>query len=117
MKNYITILLILVIITCLKLRSTENYKYALNEDRNLFVEVYRSGLTGSMTSEYLTDSANFRIYLGTYDPKKTAMNCTLTGDQITVEKKWNNASTRATPHKVIESKTYNLKDLVRRRNF
>jgi hypothetical protein len=114
MKNYITILFILVIITSLKLRSTGNYKYALNEDRNLYIEVYRSGLTGNMTSEYLTDSANFRVYLGTYNSKNASIHCKLTGDQIIVEKKLSDASAKANPLKAMERKTYSLKDLIRR---
>ncbi|BAU53299.1 hypothetical protein [Mucilaginibacter gotjawali] len=113
MKNYITILLILAIITCLKLRSTGNYKYALSEDRNLYIEVYRSGLTGNMASEYLTDSANFRVFLGTYNSKKASIQCKLSGDRITVEKKLNDANTP----EIIERKIYNLNDLIRRRNY
>jgi hypothetical protein len=113
MKNYITILLILAIITCLKLRSTANYKYALSEDRNLYIEVYRSGLTGNVTSAYLTDSTNFRVFLGMYNSKKASLRCKLSGDRIIVEKKLNDANTP----EVIERKIYNLKDLIGRRNY
>jgi len=117
MKNYITIALILVIITCIKLRSTGNYKYALNEDGRLFVEVYRSGLTGNLRSEYLTDSAKFRIYLGTYNDKKLSVRCQLQGDIITVEKRSNSSLLRADAPKIIERRIYSLTDLKKRRDF
>ena len=117
MKNYFTILMILIIITSLKLRSTGNYKYALNEDRSLFVEVYRSGLTGNMTSEYLTDSANFRICLGTYNRKQASIQYKLNGDQIIIEKRMHSVSPLTDTLKTVEKQTYSLKELITRRNF
>ena len=118
MKKYIIIATLTLVIGFIRYRSRDNYRYAINEGHGLFIEVYKSGLAGNFKSEYLTDFANFRIYLGTYDEDNEHIKTEFTGDQIKVEKSVDTSSMDEWNwQKVVERKTYSLEDLKKRRVF
>jgi hypothetical protein len=78
-SNYLVLALIAIVISGIKLMGKEDYRYALDREHNLYVEVINSGLAGNQRTEYLTDSANFRIYAGTTDNKSSYMVYRITG--------------------------------------
>lgn len=53
----------------------------------LFIETYNVGILGNLTSEYITDSSNFRIYSGTFDDENGIIWYNLEGDTLTIEVK------------------------------
>ncbi|MCR8561269.1 hypothetical protein KXD93_26690 [Mucilaginibacter sp. BJC16-A38] len=119
MKRYIILASIGLLISYIKIRDKNNYRYTFNTDRNLYVEVYSTGLVGNLKAEYLTDSTNFRVYLGTFDDERGYIHCAIKGDKVLVEKrehgvekgpKWDELKT-------VERKIYSLMELKRRRNF
>ncbi|MDP9082013.1 MAG: hypothetical protein M3O71_31750 [Bacteroidota bacterium] len=119
MKRYIILASIGLLISYIKIRDKNNYRYTFNTYRNLYVEVYSAGLVGNLKAEYLTDSTNFRVYLGTFDDERGYIHCAIKGDKVLVEKrehgmetgpKWNDL-------KVVERKVYCLAELKKRRNF
>jgi len=89
---------------------------------NLYVEVYRvfgMGAFGSdMNSEYLTDSVNFRIYIGTYDDSDENIIAKCKGDSVYTAK---TKKTSSIPEwdipKILETKTYSLRDLKMQQKF
>src|ERR1700733_1427192 len=52
----------------------------------LFIETFSAGLIGNLSAQYLTDSVNFRIYVGTYDDETESLYYTFKGDSVYVEK-------------------------------
>jgi hypothetical protein len=117
MKNYLIILAILTIVGAINSGSKGNYKYTVKEDHNLYVEVYRSGLTGNVTSGYLTDSTSFKIYLGTFNDESGYIYCRFDGDKVNVEKREHIECQPTNTLKVVERKTYSLRALKRLHNF
>src|SRR6185312_16808977 len=108
MKNYLIILIILTIIGTINSGSKGNYKYTFNEDHNLYVEVHRPGIIGNMTSEYLTDSTNFKVYLGTFDDENGYIYCKFNGDKINAEKREHSQDQQRGALEVTGRKTYSL---------
>lgn len=60
--------------------------FALKTAPSLHVELYRAGLIGNMTAMYVTDSAAFRLYAGTYDDESEFIHVQAVGDQLTLTK-------------------------------
>ncbi len=83
---------------------------------NLYIETYcvhGGGAWGSdVNSLYLTDSTNFKLYIGTYDEEGEMIKTKCRGDSICVEK---SISTSSMPEwnfrKIVDKKSYSLKDL------
>jgi hypothetical protein len=86
-SNYFLLAIIAMVISGIKLRSKGNYRYALDSEHYLYIEVLNSGLMGNQRSEYLTDSTNFRIYAGTFDERNSYILYRCKGDKIYIEKK------------------------------
>ena len=82
---------------------------------HLYIEtycVYGGGAWGGdVDSYYLTDSVNFKIYLGVADEENDRFFVKCTGDHIDVEKIVNANLAEWRQPKITEQKTYNLKDL------
>ena len=98
-----------------------NYKTG-NCDCNLYGEyycVYGNGyMATDMNSEYLTDSVNFKKYLGVYDEGHESINVICKGDSIFVEKTSSEfIDTRFSNPKVLKKKSYSLKELKREHVF
>jgi hypothetical protein len=119
MKRYLLLASIMLLISYIKIRNKDNYRYTFNTEHNLYIEVYSTGLTGNLKSEYLTDSTNFRVYLGTFDDERGYIHCTVKGDRVLVEKREHGKE--ACPQwdalKVVERKSYSLNELKRRKDF
>lgn len=71
------------------------------------------GATGSdVYSDCLTDSLNFRLYLGTYDEGYERINVTCKGDSVTVKKTSSESvDTYWSDPKTFESCTYSISAL------
>jgi len=81
-----------------------------DEIRNkLYIETFSAGLAGNLTAQYLTDSVNFRIYIGTFDDETEWFYYRFNGDSVYVEKIQNIDETALV--KTIDKKVYNLTDL------
>jgi hypothetical protein len=117
MKNYLIVFTILAIVGFIRVRSAGNYRYTLENDPNLYIEVYRTGIIGNQTSEYLTDSVNFRVYLGTVDKKTGDIDCKLNGDHVIIEKRERDGKRPTDPLSVVERKAYSLNYLKKHHNF
>jgi len=91
--NIILIFSIVFVLGCGYDKRSKKYHRFTNPICNgsLYIEgytVFGSGaLGGNMMSDYLTDSANFRIYVGTYDDSPEKYFYTCKGDSIYIEKK------------------------------
>ncbi|RZK29547.1 MAG: hypothetical protein EOO61_20545 [Hymenobacter sp.] len=84
------------------------FKHGLRLEKNLYVEFYSAGLTGSLTSLYLTDSANFRLYAGTYDDENELLHIRRDRDSIIIVKRVTDTlNDRTRPNR----NTYSLKAL------
>ena len=119
MKRYLLLASIMLLISYIKICNKDNYRYTFSTDHNLYVEVYSAGLIGNLKAEYLTDSTNFRVYLGTFDDERGYIHCALKGDKIVIEKREHNKETgpKWDELKVVERKVYSLTELKRRRDF
>jgi hypothetical protein len=118
-KLYFAITAIALVIGFIKIKSRGDYRYTINRQHNLYVEVYNSGIIGNLTSEYLTDSVNFRVYLGTFDDENGYIYCKQNGDKIYIEKRehGSGASPQWDTLKVVKRKTFSLKELKKRHDF
>jgi hypothetical protein len=69
--NKILIIVLLVLMSCNNKKSKKDYRTTVPVCDKLYVEVYRvfgsGAFGGDLLSDYLTDSANFRVFIGTYD--------------------------------------------------
>jgi hypothetical protein len=75
---------------CINKRSKKEHKTTVQVCDDLYVEVYTvfgsGAYGGDLLSDYLTDSTNFRIYIGTYDDYKARYSYKCEGKSILVEK-------------------------------
>lgn len=117
MKRYLTLSSLALVIGYIKISDKGNYQLTSKQGKNLYVEVYRSGYDNCITSEYLTDSTNFRIYLGAYTEDEQLIT-KYNGDNIIVEKLTNTSSIPEwNQPKVTERKTYSLTGLKKQHVF
>jgi hypothetical protein len=92
----------------------QQFKSAFHFQQNLYGEFYRAGLLGNMSSLYLTDSATFRQYLGTYDDEQELIYARFSGDSIIVsQRRTDTLNQRERP----TITTYSLKALKAQGNF
>ncbi len=86
---------------------------------DFYIEDYRTGLIGSLTAQYLTDSVNFRVYLGTYDDENGYIFCKIVGDKIYVEQREHGkgSSPLWDTLKVVARKTLSISDLKKQHKF
>jgi hypothetical protein len=124
MKKYSLTLIVIAIMGCVNYMNKQHHITTVNLRNykpngcklNLYREdycVYGMGALGSdLNSVYLTDSANFRVYIGTYDNEDEHIIPKCKGDSILVKK---TANTSSMPdwnfEKVLETKTYSFKKL------
>jgi hypothetical protein len=111
-KYFGNLLLITLLLGC-NSKTKRNYKYTFKREQNLYIEVYRAGLIGNLTSQYLTDSLTFRLYLGTFDDENARIYCKIDGDDVHVEQRefQKGAGPQLDTFKVVSEKDYNLKEL------
>jgi hypothetical protein len=120
MKKYTAyIMLVIALFSCMNSRSKKNLLSTVKKGNNLYIEDYRSGLIGNLTAQYLTDSANFRVYLGTYDDENGYIFCKIIGDSIHIEQREHGKglSPKWDTMKVSAKAIYSLKNLKRQHRF
>jgi len=91
MKNVrLLIFLLLTTTGCINVKSKKDYKDTTEVCDKLYVESYtlfNSGAYGGdLLSDYLTDSSNFRLFIGKYDDKKEIYNYECDAKRIIVKK-------------------------------
>ncbi len=90
MKNLIAIFFILCFTSCYDKYSKADYYSTTELKKGLYVEsftVFGSGASGTdIISDYLTDSLNFRIYVGFYDQGPEYYYYRINGDSILIQK-------------------------------
>ena len=116
---YVIILITSLLSGCRNDRSKDKHLSTLSIcNRKLYIETYsifESGAYGGdRQSDYLTDSINFRIYIGTYDTGDEAYSFQCRTDSIDVYKV---NGRRENQNKIVRKKTYSLLDLKNAREF
>jgi hypothetical protein len=110
MKSFFLLLICSLFIGCSKV-----YKRTLKVcDNKLYIEVFSVNPAG-VDVDYLTDSLNFRLYVGKWDNEHENFHYTCKGDSIIIEKMARMDTTSFM--KVIETKVYSLKDLKTKGKF
>lgn len=82
-------------------------------DRNLFVETFNVNPAG-VDSDYITDSLNFRMYVGKFDSDHEVFNYRCMGDSIVIRKF---AQLDMSGMKVIKTEIFSLNDLKAAKKF
>jgi hypothetical protein len=99
-------------------------------NKNLYAEVFIINPAG-VNEDYLTDSVNFRMYVGKWDDEHENYSYICKGDSIEIEKfaeneeglSWQTDSSNGSTYlkgdsmKMIETKTYNILDLKKSKIF
>ena len=87
-------------------------------NKDLFVETYiifgGGAFGGDRVSDYLTDSVNFRMYVGTYDDGDEAYSYACKGDSVDIYKV---TGRRENKNKIVDTKTYSLQILKKKNVF
>jgi len=119
MKNYFIIVAILAIVGYINADKKSNFKYNFKREQNLHIEVFKGGVLGNLTSEYLTDSTNFRVYVGTFDDERGYYHYNIKGDKVYVEKREHSLATDCLQPrlKLTEQKLFSLKELKNKHQF
>jgi hypothetical protein len=58
---------VIIVVTVVLYGCSRRHRDTYEIRPGLFVETFSAGLAENLTAQYLTDSANFRIYIGTFD--------------------------------------------------
>ncbi len=82
------ILAVALLSGCIDKRSKKEFKSSKRICDSLYMELYTvfgsGALGGDLLSAYITDSTNFRKYLGTFDNAEGGYHCECKGDSIIV---------------------------------
>ena len=105
----------LFVLGCANHKDKGDYKQTIKTCNHTYVEIYRtfgSGAFGSdLVDEYLTDTLNFRVYVGNSDEYYGGFYYHCSNDSLTIEKLHTSDSDSDTVCRTIESKTYDIKKL------
>jgi hypothetical protein len=82
-------------------------------DTKLYKETFTSLV--EVHNAYITDSLNFRMYIGRYDGEHENYNCTCEGDSLILKKLKSNEFTGL--REVVSTQVYSLSELKRKRIF
>jgi|SRR6185312_4434865 len=85
-------------------------------DGKLYVEIFRIVPIGG-DIDYLTDSANFRLYIGSSDPEQTTYTYDCEGDSIIIKEVTLNRGEMYELHKVLSRNAYSLQELKDKHNY
>jgi hypothetical protein len=107
-KKIILVTIIVTLTSCgLNEKSREKFEFSHKLNKELTVEtfnVFGQGAWGAdLYGQWLTDSINFRIFIGTCDYENTRIIVDLKGDTMLINKKDNN--------NIIENHTYRTSEL------
>jgi len=88
LKFFYIYYLVFVFSSCVDKQSRKEYKRTVKVCDNLYVEMYTvfgsGALGGDLLSDWLTDSANFRNYIGTFDDAHGGITYKCNGDILFV---------------------------------
>lgn len=111
-------LAISIFCSCVNKKSKKDYRSTTKVCNNLYVETFsvfgNGALGGDLLSEYLTDSINFRIYIGAFDDYSENYSYTLDNGLVIVEKINRDDKNNI---KILRKDTLNLVKLKKRRVF
>jgi hypothetical protein len=119
-RKFFRVCIILIIVVSILLGLLKRHKFTHKYCNGLYVEAYEVNLEG-MNAEYLTDSVNFRIYIGNYDSENENFYYKCTGDSVYIEKVESDEeglpNNTKTTSRIIEKKTVDLKTLIKQHRF
>jgi hypothetical protein len=100
------LLLIVGLVSCEK----KHYSTAKVCHDSLYVEIFRINPAGEY-STYLTDSTDFRVFMGIYDPENEAYTYSCNGDSIIVWKHTLGYKSSDQISKTLSKEVYSLREL------
>lgn len=99
-------------------RNKDKYRSTVNICKKLYVETFAiigGGAYGSdRVSDYLTDSINFRNYIGTYDNNDEGYSYKCVGDSITIYKVTGRSESK---NKIVSTTKFSLLNLKKDKKF
>ncbi|SFD51347.1 hypothetical protein SAMN05518672_102251 [Chitinophaga sp. CF118] len=118
-KYYCFFIAVLSLTACVNKRDKSDFKSSFQPcDNNLRIErftVFGSGaFGGDLLSAYLTDSTNFRMYIGTFDDAQGGYFCECHGDTIVVKEM---KTTDSGYRKIAGTRIFSLKELKKQGKF
>ena len=85
-KHYLSYPIIIITLGCFFIGCIKKYKHTAKVcDNKLYVEVFNINPAG-VDCDYLTDSINFRLYIGKWDNEHENFTYSCIGDTIFIEK-------------------------------
>ena len=96
-------------VACALTGCRHEYKFTARLRNGLYVETYSTGIMGVLTEDRLTDSVDFRIYIGTFDDENGGFYYRCNGDSIIVQEL--DSSDRAAKQKIVSEKIYSIAHL------
>jgi hypothetical protein len=93
------------------------FRHAFPLQKKLYVENYSAGLIGNMTSQYLTDSVNFRVYLGTFDDEVAWIYLRCHSDSVIAKQRFTQQYLLDNPALVPKTSVYSLLALKASKEF
>ena len=67
MKRFLILIFGIAVSLCFNCCRRSKYRNTDKLQNGIFIEKFSTGIIGNLTAEYLTDSTNFRIYVGVFD--------------------------------------------------
>lgn len=119
MRKYFYCILVLLFAACVDKFDKHDFKQSYHPcDNTLTMELYTvfgSGASGGdLMSAYLTDSTDFRMYLGTFDNAAQGIFCECHGDTVLVkDMKTINGGRR----ELVKTRVFSIKELKKNRKF
>jgi hypothetical protein len=131
MRKKLSVFLVCLLLGCGHHPKKKDHKFTVNLCKykpgscncGLYAEGYLSFGMGAwgrdLYSVYLTDSSHFRVYIGDFDEENERFEYDCSADSVHVEKRTNKGYARddRSTYKVLDKKSYSLKDLKRRNVF
>ncbi|GAA3940109.1 hypothetical protein GO495_10100 [Chitinophaga oryziterrae] len=117
-RYYCFFITVLLLTACINKRDKSDFRSSFKSCNNLTTELYRvyggGALGGDLLTAYLTDSTNFRMYLGLFDDAKGGYFCECRGDTIVVEEIM---TTDNGYRKIVGTRRFSLKELKKQGKF
>jgi cupin superfamily acireductone dioxygenase involved in methionine salvage len=113
MKNYIIILIILTVIGFIHTTENNEQLSTFKLADNLYIETHQAGIAGHLRTEFLTDSAHFKIHIGTFNDENGYFAFKVNGDKVYIEKREYLITPDRRQHgiKITQQKQFSLKEL------
>ena len=118
MNKYKILVLVFFFLSCGNDRNRDKHSSTVMICKNLFVETYlifgSGAYGGDRVSDQLTDSTNFRIYIGTYDNGHEAYSYGCKGDSIYIYKITGRQENK---NKIVSTTAYSFSELKKKKVF